>query len=105
VSQKIDKFNVETRDATMGAAKIRREMAALPIHSFASAEERGPFGEAIVSAYQNDLFPSRKVSVHSGHGETIASFWQAQRAGQRKPIQEANGKNFAMGNGSGRLLS
>ena len=32
---------------------------------------------------QNDLGPLRRASAPSGHGETGASFWQAQRAGPR----------------------
>jgi hypothetical protein len=80
---KIDSFNVETGDGTMGAGKIRRGMVALPIHSLASAEERGPFGQVFVSTLQNDSCPSRKVSAPLGRGETTTSFWQAQRAAPR----------------------
>ena len=80
----IDKLTVETGNGIPPRRdQNRREIAALPIHPFASAEERRLFGQVFVNTYQNDLYPFRKVSAPFGHGETGASFWQAQRAGPR----------------------
>jgi hypothetical protein len=74
------KFNVETGDRTVGAAKIRREM-----QRNAAPEERVPFGQGFVRTSKNDPRSLRKASAPAGHGETDASFWQDQRAGPRVP--------------------
>ena len=80
----MEKFDVETGDRI----PPRRDqnpagIAAQLLHPLASAEERAPFGQGFVSTMQNDSGPLRKASAPLGHGETGASFWQAQRAGPR----------------------